>query len=1353
LTAAALLVLTGGVLWWMHHRTVLREDVTATLAEAIHLREAGQFSESHELLEQALARLGASGPSDLVDKAGTALADTRLVERLDTARQRLFDQAEADSPLDFADTEKEYATALSDAVLIRDGEDKNIIAARVRNSAVRTALLAAIQDWAAMTGDEGRRGWLLAIGCAVDPDPDRDRLRRPELWRDPGAMNGLADQPVPKSVSPELAVALARRAIMLNVREPVPLLMEVQKLHPHDFWLNFMTGWHLNHQKKEAEAVKYHRAALDIRPRAAAVYYNLGMAFRGQRKWDEAIQQFQEALRIDPTLANAHNGWGSALFDQHKPDEAMEHYKEALRLNPKHATAQVSIGGIHADRHELEAAIRDYEAALRINPRHAGAHYLYGNALRAKNEPDKAIGQYQEAINISPRYAAAHNALGKLLHDRKQYDPAIHHFEQAIQIEEHNASYHSNLGNSLRLRGRPDDAIKQFERALQIDTKNAFAHDGLGSTLSDKGDLDGAIAHHEKAIGLDYKNAGFHANLGNTLLALGRRDVSISQHKEALQKWDQAIEAFAEALKLDPKVANAHNGMGLALHAKGKPDEAMEHYKEALKIDPGHASALVNIGVILQEKGQIDEAIRNYDAALRINARHAGAHYHYGNALFAKKELDRAIGQYQEAVNISPRYAAAHNALGNALHAKNQFDQAIPHYEQAIQIEPTNASYRSNLGNSLRLKGRLDEAITRYQEGVRIDENHAPSHSGLGLALSDKGDLDGAIPHFEKAIERNPKNAGYHLNLGNTLHSLGRQEAAIREYRKALEIDAKNSMAHNVLGNAFLALGRLDEANAGYQQALQLDPKNTSALSNLGIAHMYGKGQVAEALAHFSDALRINDRNEVTHFNFGQALMALSRFPEARDAVRRAVQLLGPNQRYRELFQQILRQLEEADRLPALEARLPAILEGKEKPANAAEALKFAWLCQVKLRFAAAARLYADSFAEDPKPANELSTGYRLHAARSAALAVAGWGQDSPQPGDAERTRLRGQTLEWLRADLAAWQKQLALANQETRSAARRTLTLWLSDFRFFAVREKEELAKLPDKERAAWEKLWADTEALRIEARVDRAAERWADPGLRVVKGLELWLDASRLNAARQAGGQAPLKAGDEVETWYDNSGKGRHVSQAVQAARPQLVRVGQDWLVRFDGADDHLRCTGQDRSLDACTVFVVAAPQANPGGHLAFLAANEAGRRDYETGFTIDLGPGQTGRFDFLNFEGPGFGGCPNMLNTPSPFRTLHVLEAVASPEQKVVRLFLDGKPSGERPFAPALLRLAEITVGARYYTNGPGPQQVRGFLQGDIAEVLIYNRTLSADQTKTVQQYLDRKYARLREALPPR
>jgi hypothetical protein len=387
----------------------------------------------------------------------------------------------------------------------------------------------------------------------------------------------------------------------------------------------------------------------------------------------------------------------------------------------------------------------------------------------------------------------------------------------------------------------------------------------------------------------------------------------------------------------------------------------------------------------------------------------------------------------------------------------------------------------------------------------------------------------------------------------------------------------------------------------------------------------------------------------------------------------------------------------------------------------------------------------------DKRPADDLAAGYRMNAARSAALAAAGWGLDSSKSSAAERMLLRSQTLEWLRADLNAWQMRLELANQETRLAVRRTMTLWLMDFRFFAVRDKEELAKLQGTERAMWQKLWADVEAFRFKPQSTRVGASWSDPGLRVVEGLELWLDAARLITARQAGGLALLKAGDAVETWYDSSGKARHVAQAVPAARPRLVSIGQNWLLRFDGTDDHLRCTGLNHSLNTCTLFVVAAPHTNPGGFRAFLAANAPGQKDYQTGFTIDLAADSTARLDYLNVEGCGFGGYPNLLNTPSPFGTLHVLEAVVAPETKLVQLFLDGKYSGQRPFAPSSLRLDEITVSARHFNNDGPQQHVRSFLRGDIAEVLIYNRVLSADETKSVRQYLDRKYTRLRQTLP--
>src|SRR5213594_1887566 len=67
-------------------------------------------------------------------------------------------------------------------------------------------------------------------------------------------------------------------------------------------------------------------------------------------------------------------------------------------------------------------------------------------------------------------------------------------------------------------------------------------------------------------------------------------------------------------------------------------------------------------------------------------------------------------------------------------------------------------------------------------------------------------------------------------------------------------------------------------------------------------------------------------------------------------------------------------------------------------------------------------------------------------------------------------------------------------------------------------------------------------------------STELWADPQLPVRDGLMLWLDASRQNAARHARQLPAIADNAEVDVWFDGSGHGLHLSQAVGASRPRL-------------------------------------------------------------------------------------------------------------------------------------------------------------------------------------------------------
>jgi len=274
---------------------------------------------------------------------------------------------------------------------------------------------------------------------------------------------------------------------------------------------------------------------------------------------------------------------------------------------------------------------------------------------------------------------------------------------------------------------------------------------------------------------------------------------------------------------------------------------------------------------------------------------------------------------------------------------------------------------------------------------------------------------------------------------------------------------------------------------------------------------------------------------------------------------------------------------------------------------------------------------------------------------------------------------------------------------------------------------------------------------------------EPWADPGLGVTDGLELWLDATRLGAAQ--GTLPTLADGEPLASWPDASGWRRDARQPELARRPRLLLAVRSEgapgdasvdaaAVQFDGLDDVLAAQGLGRTLEECTLVVAAVPLSNAGGFRAFAAFRQAERSDYRTGLTLDMGPGPSPALGCVNVEGAGFLGAANLAGgEPRPFGELRILSAVCRPEAGGVQLFVDGALAGARDRAEGALRLDDLYVGARCYSNTAAPPAPSGFLDGCVAEALLFGRALGAQERAEVEAYLARKHAHLARALAQR
>ena len=87
-------------------------------------------------------------------------------------------------------------------------------------------------------------------------------------------------------------------------------------------------------------------------------------------------------------------------------------------------------------------------------------------------------------------------------------------------------------------------------------------------------------------------------------------------------------------------------------------------------------------------------------------------------------------------------------------------------------------------------------------------------------------------------------------------------------FEHALDVTANNYLAHNNLGNALNEQGDRAEAIRHYSEALRINPTYWEAHYNLGNA-LTAQGRTAEAIRHFSEALRLNPGFAEAHNNLG----------------------------------------------------------------------------------------------------------------------------------------------------------------------------------------------------------------------------------------------------------------------------------------------------------------------------------------------------------------------------------------------------------------------------------------------------------------------------------------------------
>jgi len=267
---------------------------------------------------------------------------------------------------------------------------------------------------------------------------------------------------------------------------------------------------------------------------------------------------------------------------------------------------------------------------------------------------------------------------------------------------------------------------------------------------------------------------------------------------------DESETLLREILKEEPKLFDARHFLGL-IELQRKNFKAAAHFiGQALKLDPKSAQAHVNLGNALRGLGRHEEAVRSYDRALAIQPELAVAFFNRGDTLFEIGRHDQARVSFDGALKVDPGFAQARFARCMAELPIIYVDDAEvierrAEYENCLtELCRAGAELASGVGVRqpfyLAYQGRNDRDLQAlYGSFVCriVSERHPPASLPAPPSASDRVRI-GIVSGFFR------NHANWRLPIKGWLAQLDRRQFHIFGYYTGTEEDSETRVARDL---------------------------------------------------------------------------------------------------------------------------------------------------------------------------------------------------------------------------------------------------------------------------------------------------------------------------------------------------------------------------------------------------------------------------------------------------------------------------------------------------------------------------------------------------------------------------
>ena len=464
-------------------------------------------------------------------------------------------------------------------------------------------------------------------------------------------------------------------------------------------------------------------------------------------------------------------------------DVAISILKKQLGTNPTHARTHYLLGTIYDDKGDTELAVISFKACLEINPDFQPARETLLQVYQRVGLSQQAVDLLEETLEQMPS-PNDYNTIGVMYYRTGEIDQAIAAFRKSLEMNPYDPTPRNNLYQIFRERGIKALNVKAYQKAalyfgeaLQFKPEDALLYRLMGDAYARDGALENAIAQYRKAFEFDPADLEIKQNLAGYLSNYG---VKLT----GAQRWEEAIDAYQEALQLTPTLNIAYANLVDVLWKR-----ANTHRKS----------------------GHIDKAIDAYLQLIWVDA-DADAHSLLGELYLKKGAYPQAIDAFRSAFSAKPdeqqsrkNLVAAYHHYAQHLDSKERYNEAIDQLRLALALSPQQVSLRLSIINTYQLAG---DFVTAEKE--------------LGVLLKDA----------PQSLQTENVSNNLYVAHGNTLMNQRRYTAALAEFEK-IDASAKTTEVYNTIGYLYLLRRQPILAIAAFESALALTPMNRVAYQNL----------------------------------------------------------------------------------------------------------------------------------------------------------------------------------------------------------------------------------------------------------------------------------------------------------------------------------------------------------------------------------------------------------------------------------------------------------------------------------------------------------------------------------------